>query len=63
MYKALHLSPIIPSYNVKETAAFFTDMLNFSISMNESGYAILYKDNLTIHILNAGQTLVKWNFI
>ena len=54
MYKALHLSPMIPSYNIQETTAFFTDILEFSFFMNEPGYAILVKDNLMIHILNAG---------
>jgi hypothetical protein len=54
MYKALHLSPMIPSYNIKETAAFFTDVLSFTFFMNEENYAVLVKDNLMIHVLNAG---------
>jgi hypothetical protein len=54
MYKALHLSPMIPSYNMKETAAFFIDLLGFGKIMYNNGYIILQKDNLTIHILNAG---------
>ena len=54
MYKALHLSPMIPSYNMKETAAFFIDLLGFGKIMYNDGYIILQKDNLTIHILNAG---------
>jgi hypothetical protein len=54
MYKALHLSPMIPSYNIKETAAFFSDILNFAFFMNEANYVIMVKDDLMIHILNAG---------
>ena len=54
MYKALHLSPMIPSYNMKETAAFFIDLLGFGKIMYNDSYIILQKDNLTIHILNAG---------
>lgn len=53
MYKALHLSPMIPSYNVAETAAFFKNLLGFSTIM-EGNYTILQKDQLTIHILPAG---------
>lgn len=37
-YKALYLSPMIPSFNLSETSGFF-------------------KDNLTIHILPAGQDI------
>lgn len=54
MYKALHISPMIPSYNLRETAAFFTDVLSFTPEMLEDNYAILYKDNYSIHILPAG---------
>ncbi len=28
-YKALYLSPMIPSYNLEETGKFFKDILNF----------------------------------
>ena len=54
MYKALYLSPMIPSYNMKETAAFFIDLLGFGKIMYNDGYIVLQKDNLTIHLLNAG---------
>jgi hypothetical protein len=54
MYQALQISPMIPSYNLKETAAFFTDVLSFTPYMLEDNYAILYKDNHTIHLLPAG---------
>ncbi|MFI5159325.1 MAG: hypothetical protein ACHQF4_10700 [Sphingobacteriales bacterium] len=54
MYKALYLSPMIPSYNIPETANFFKDIFGFSAAREEAGYVILYKDQQTIHILNAG---------
>jgi hypothetical protein len=54
MYKAIRVSPMIPSFNMKETAAFFIDLLGFSKYMYEDGYIILYKDDVTVHILNAG---------
>jgi hypothetical protein len=54
MYKALHISPMIPSYNLKETVNFFTDLFGFTPTLNADGYAILFKDNLSIHILPAG---------
>jgi hypothetical protein len=54
MYKALHLSPMIPSYQLKETAVFFIDILGFGKMMYNDNYIILQKDHLTIHLLNAG---------
>ena len=54
MYIATRISPMIPSFNINETAAFFTDVLSFSMVMDTGGYIILQKDNLTIHILPAG---------
>jgi catechol 2,3-dioxygenase-like lactoylglutathione lyase family enzyme len=76
MYKALHLSPMIPSYNIEGTATFFKDLLGFKQEMDTPTYAILSKDGLTIHLLRAGEDIgqiefylevddvnVVWNFI
>jgi len=52
---------MIPSYNIKETVAFFTELLHFSIYM-DGNYAILLKDNLSIHILNAGEDIGEMEF-
>ena len=54
MYKALHLSPMIPSFDIEETVTFFKDVLNFKIARDDGSYAILHMDDLTIHILQAG---------
>ena len=62
MYKALHLSPMIPSYNMKETAAFFIDILGFDKLMYNDNYIVIQKDNLTIHILNAGTNIGEMEF-
>jgi hypothetical protein len=62
MYTATHISPMIPSYNKKETVAFFTDVLSFTPFMNEVGYAILYKDAHSVHILNAGTDIGEMEF-
>lgn len=62
MYKALHISPMVPSYNIRETAAFFTGILAFDTLMDADGYGIVYKDNLTIHILNAGTDIGEMEF-
>jgi len=62
MYKALHLSPMIPSYDIRKTAAFFTELLEFGTFMLNDTYAILYKNNLTIHILNAGADIGEMEF-
>jgi hypothetical protein len=61
MYKALHLSPMIPSYNLGETKQFFKDFFGFDVAM-DGGYVIIYKDNLTIHILNAGTEIGEMEF-
>lgn len=62
MYKALYLSPMIPSFNLRETSDFFHDILGFSIMMDTPQYVILHKDNLTIHILNAGEDIGQMEF-
>lgn len=62
MYKALYLSPMIPSYNLRETSDFFRGILGFSIMMDSPQYVILQKDNLTIHILNAGEDIGQMEF-
>ena len=62
MYKALYLSPMIPSYNLTETANFFKELFSFKAAREEAGYAILYKDNQTIHILNAGPDIGEMEF-
>ncbi len=54
MYQAIRLSPMIPSYNVGETVLFFQDLLGFSTVINTGSYAVLQKNNYTVHILPAG---------
>ncbi len=56
-YKALFLSPMIPSTNLLETLSFFRDTLDFSTVMENESYVVCHKDNLTIHILKAGQEI------
>ena len=62
MYKALYLSPMIPSFHIRETASFFQEVLNFSPVMDTERYAIYQKDHLTIHILPAGQDIGQMEF-
>lgn len=62
MYKALYLSPMIPSYNIEETALFFKELLGFSAVLDSETYSIYQKDNLTIHILRAGQDIGQMEF-
>ncbi|MCX6316881.1 MAG: hypothetical protein NTW29_06305 [Bacteroidetes bacterium] len=61
-YKALYLSPMIPSYDLKETGLFFKEVLGFSPVMDTDTYAIYQKDNLTIHILRAGEDIGQMDF-
>ena len=62
MYKALFLSPMIPSFNLKDTVCFFKDILGFSPVMDTNEYPIYIKDNLTIHILPAGKDIGQMEF-
>jgi hypothetical protein len=62
IYKALHASPMIPSYNLEETTRFFTDLFGFSIHLKDGNYAVLYKDSITIHLLNAGTDIGEMEF-
>ena len=62
MYKAKYLSPMIPSYNLEKTVSFFIDLLNFKVGRNDKTYFILYKDNLTVHVLRAGSNIGEMEF-
>lgn len=62
MYKALFLSPMIPSYNLVETARFFTDLLSFSSVMETEHYSIFQRDHLTVHVLRAGEEIGQMEF-
>lgn len=62
MYKALFLSPMIPSFNMTETFRFFKEVLSFTPEMETPQYSILSKDGLTIHILPAGQDIGQMEF-
>lgn len=54
MYKALQISPMIPSFNLDITVSFFIDILDFKVARDDKTYIILNKDNLTVHIQRAG---------
>lgn len=61
-YKALHISPMIPSFRMRETVLFFTEVLEFTAVMDTPGYSILAKDDLTVHILSAGSEIGEMEF-
>ncbi len=61
-YKALFLSPMIPSTNLAETANFFRETLDFSIELDNEVYVVCKKDNLAIHVLRAGQEIGEMEF-
>lgn len=54
MYTAKYLSPIIPSYDMQKTVAFFLNLLDFKVFRDDQTYFILHKDNLTVHVVRAG---------
>jgi catechol 2,3-dioxygenase-like lactoylglutathione lyase family enzyme len=53
---------MIPSFQIQETVRFFKTVLGFSPVMDTSEYAIYMKDNLTIHILPAGEDIGQMEF-
>jgi hypothetical protein len=61
IYKALYLSPMVPSYNIEATKNFFTDLFGFSIVM-DGDYTIVKKDSFLIHILRAGENIGEMEF-
>src|SRR5260221_2548008 len=62
MYKARHLSPMIPSFDMEKTVSFFTNLLDFKIERDDKTYVILYKDNGMVHILRAGKDVGEMEF-
>jgi hypothetical protein len=62
MYTAKYLSPMIPSFDLKETGSFFKEVLLFLPVMEIENYAVYQKDNLTIHILPAGKDIGQMEF-
>jgi catechol 2,3-dioxygenase-like lactoylglutathione lyase family enzyme len=61
IYKAIYLSPMVPSYNIEATKHFFTDLFGFSIVM-DGDYTIVKKDSFLIHILRAGENIGEMEF-
>ena len=53
---------MIPSFNIEETADFFKSVLGFSPVMHTDTYAVYQKDNLTIHLLRAGENIGQMEF-
>ncbi|KAA9040801.1 hypothetical protein FW778_01805 [Ginsengibacter hankyongi] len=53
---------MIPSFNIEKTVSFFIDLLDFRIARDDKTYVILYKDNLTVHILRAGPDIGEMEF-
>lgn len=62
MYRALFLSPMVPSTDVHATAAFFVECLGFTSRILDSDYAICEKDNHSIHLLPAGEKIGQMEF-
>lgn len=62
MYQAKFLSPMIPSRNLNVTGEFFTNILGFTAVMDTEKYAIYEKNNLTVHLLPAGEGIGQMEF-
>jgi len=53
---------MVPSHDFAITLPFFQEVLGFNISMQTEGYAVVIKDGLTIHFLNAGADIGQMEF-
>jgi len=53
---------MIPSFNIKKTVSFFTDLLEFKIRRDDITYVVLQKDNVMVHILRAGDDIGEMEF-
>lgn len=62
MYKALKISPMIPSYDFEITKNFFVDIFGFEVVMDSNVYMIFSKSDLTVHILRAGPDIGQMEF-
>jgi len=62
MYKALFLSPMVPTYDVNMSVAFLDSCLGFSSRILDSQYAICTKDHLTLHLMPAGPDIGQMEF-
>ncbi len=53
---------MIPSFNIRKTVSFFTDLLEFKIQRDDATYAVLAKDNAMVHILRASADIGEMEF-
>jgi catechol 2,3-dioxygenase-like lactoylglutathione lyase family enzyme len=62
MYKALFISPMIPSFDLPQTVRFFREIFAFSAVNDSTEYPVLHKDGLTIHLQKAGKDIGEMSF-
>lgn len=53
---------MIPSYDFEETGKFFEEVMGFKKIYNSDIYLIFERNNLTIHILRAGEGVGEMEF-
>lgn len=45
-----HLTPVLPSNDIKRDIAWYEKYLGFKYNMGQEGYAVLHRDNQWIHL-------------
>jgi hypothetical protein len=45
---------MIPSFDLKKTIGFFTALFSFTLLLDTGSYAVLMRDEVTLHIIRAG---------
>jgi predicted enzyme related to lactoylglutathione lyase len=53
-FSVLRVSPMIPSFDLKKTIGFFTAVFSFTVLLDTGAYAVLMKDDVTLHVIRAG---------
>jgi len=62
MFKATHISPMIPSYQVSGTRDFFKELLKFEVTMDSPEYCVVSLGEFEIHIQKAGENIGEMSF-
>ena len=62
MYRATHISPMVPSYSVSGTRDFFKELLKFEVIMDSTEYCVVGLGEFELHIQKAGENIGEMSF-
>ncbi len=62
MYKAIRLSPMVPSYDLSKTRDFFKKMLGFEVIIDTPEYCIVSLNGYELHLQKVGANIAQMSF-